>query len=212
MINISHTITKSSVPSVIVLLATYNGSHWLKEQLKSILDQLEVDIHVFVSDDNSTDDTRLLLQSWHDERVTLLPKDGTFGSAAQNFFRLLRDVDIDCCDYVAFSDQDDIWETDKLSYSIKDFMMTHGVDAFSSNVLAFWENGEERLVVKSQYQVEWDHLFQSGGPGCSLVLTKRLAAEAKDFLCRHVVDTRKIALHDWFLYAFARKPRVSMVD
>lgn len=192
-----------SVPSFVVLLATYNGADWLREQLESILGQQDVAVHVFISDDLSTDDTLPLLQSLADERITLLPSVGKFGSAAQNFFRLLRDVDVYCYDYVAFSDQDDIWEPDKLWYSVKT-MRSRSADAFSSNVTAFWDNGDTRLVVKSQMQVEWDHLFQSGGPGCTYVLNRRLAMETKEFLYTRREDSRNVALHDWFFYAFAR--------
>lgn len=70
---------------IAVLIATYNGEHWLLEQLQSILNQKDVTVHVFVSDDLSTDQTWSLLQSISDDRITLLPRGEKFGSAAQNF-------------------------------------------------------------------------------------------------------------------------------
>jgi glycosyltransferase involved in cell wall biosynthesis len=44
-------------PSIAVLIATYNGKKWLSEQVTSILQQEDVDLTLFVSDDHSTDGT-----------------------------------------------------------------------------------------------------------------------------------------------------------
>lgn len=193
----------NTYPSVGVLLATFNGQQWLEEQLNSILNQSEVKVHVFISDDLSTDQTMSVLQSFNDERITLLPRGQRFGSASQNFFRLLRDVDLSRFDYVSLADQDDIWDVDKLSHSV-DTIIKQNVDAFSSNVIAFWPNGKKKLIHKSQPQQVWDYLFESAGPGCTYVLCRQLAVEVSDFLKAHQAETNGIALHDWFLYAWSR--------
>ena len=43
--------------SIAVLMATYNGKQWLSEQVESILQQVNVHLTLFVSDDHSTDGT-----------------------------------------------------------------------------------------------------------------------------------------------------------
>lgn len=42
---------------VAVLLSTYNGSKYIKEQIDSILSQEGVNIDIYIRDDESTDET-----------------------------------------------------------------------------------------------------------------------------------------------------------
>jgi rhamnosyltransferase len=133
----------------------------------------------------------------------MLPYGESYCSAASNLFRLLRDTDLTQVDYVALSDQDDIWQSDKLSHAVRK-IQENNVDAYSSNVTAFWPNGKQRLINKAQPQKLWDYMFESAGPGCTFVLTKKLALEIQAFLIDNQVQCQPIALHDWFIYAFAR--------
>ena len=97
-------------PKVAVLLAAYNGMQWIEEQLASILDQSAVDLTVYISIDPSTDGTEAWCAVYAAQHpsVIVLPAAGTFGGASRNFFRLIRDVDLDKYDFVAFADQDDV--------------------------------------------------------------------------------------------------------
>ena len=47
-----------------VLLATYNGEKYLKEQIDSILNQTYQNINLIISDDNSNDSTRKILEEY----------------------------------------------------------------------------------------------------------------------------------------------------
>lgn len=192
-------------PKIAVLLAAYNGLPWIKEQVESILAQMDVDVTIHVSVDPSNDGT----ESWCAElaatepRFVLLPSAGRFGGAAPNFFRLIKDVDFDGFDFIAFSDQDDIWLADKLAKAIR-VLLDKSVDAYSSNVTAFWPNGKTLLLNKAQPQVAWDYLFESAGPGCTYVFSQKLAVVMKDSILRRWDSLQQISLHDWFCYAFAR--------
>lgn len=188
---------------VAVLLATYNGERWLDEQLDSLLGQVGVAVTVFVSDDSSRDGTLALLQARADARIRLLPTGARYGSAAGNFFRLLRDVDFSGFDAVSLSDQDDIWHADKLQRALT-LMAEHQVDAISGNVTAFWPDGREQLICKSQPQRRWDHFFEAAGPGCTYVLSPALAASLQAVLRAKEEALRGVALHDWFIYCHAR--------
>jgi rhamnosyltransferase len=190
---------------VTVLLATFNGLRWLPEQCESILSQTGIDVQLIISDDMSTDGTWEWLQQLTERecRVTLLPRIRKFGGAASNFFRLLRDVNFSNFDYVCFADQDDIWREDKLLHS-KDMICSKGVDALSSNVIAFWPDGREHLIGKAQPMREWDHLFESPGPGCTFMMKAEVAAKIAEFLRYNQKAAEDIALHDWFVYAWAR--------
>lgn len=191
---------------VAVLLASYNGTKYIKEQVDSILNQKEVKVTIFVSDDLSTDGTLEYLQNIYKDEKKLVYLDSydKFGGAAKNFFRLIKDVDFSNFDYVSLSDQDDIWYEDKLIRAINT-IKDKQIDAYSSNVLAFWEDGKEIILGKAQMQVKYDYLFEAAGPGCTYVLTKILASHIKNFLVQNWKDINNIELHDWLIYAYSRE-------
>ena len=191
---------------IAVLLASYNGVKYIKEQVDSILNQKEVDVTIFISDDLSTDKTIEYLQEIYKDfkNIVYLPSGSKFGGAGKNFFRLIRDVDFSSFDFISFVDQDDIWYEDKLIRAIKT-IEDKQLDAYSSNILAFWEDGKEMIINKSSLQARYDYLFEAAGPGCTYVLKKDLAIFLQNFICENWEDVNKIELHDWFIYAFARE-------
>ena len=189
---------------VCVLLASYNGDKYIEEQINSIVRQVDIDVTIYVSLDVSADNTLSIVKdlSRNDERVILLEYGDKFGSAGSNFFHLIRSVNVDKYDYVAFSDQDDIWPERKLHEAVtqlKDY------DCYSANVTAFWDCGREELINKAQQQRKWDYLFEAAGPGCTYVLRRDVAINFKAwFIKRYDKITHDIALHDWLIYAFSR--------
>ncbi|MCT7560528.1 glycosyltransferase [Aliarcobacter butzleri] len=189
-----------------VLLASYNGVKYIKEQIDSILNQKEVDVTIFISDDLSTDGTLEYLQEIYKDfkNIVYLTSGSKFGGAGKNFFRLIKDVDFSSFDFISFVDQDDIWYEDKLIRAIK-MIEDKQIDAYSSNVLAFWEDGKKMIINKSSLQARYDYLFEAAGPGCTYVLKKDLAIFLQNFICDNWEDVNKIELHDWFIYAFARE-------
>ena len=192
-------------PKVAVLLAGYNGMQWIEEQLSSILGQSAVDVTVHISIDPSTDGTEAWCAAYAVQHpcVVVLPAAGSFGGASRNFFRLIRDLDLDGYDFVAFADQDDVWHEDKLQRATR-AIQTRQVDAYSSNVTAFWPNGRTHLLDKAQPQVSWDFLFEAAGPGCTYVLNKELAEALKASILANWQELQNVSLHDWYCYAFAR--------
>ncbi|PNG44328.1 glycosyl transferase [Pseudomonas asplenii] len=198
----NHTPVK---PRIAVLLAAYNGVHWLEEQIESIRRQTAVDLTIYISVDPSTDGTEqwCAASAAKYSDIVLLPVSEVFGGAARNFFRLIRDVAFDGYDYVAFSDQDDIWDADKLERSVA-MLQHHQGDAYSSNVTAFWPDGRTRVLDKAQPQAEWDFLFEAAGPGCTYVFRRGLADALKESMLRNWELLQSVSLHDWYFYAFAR--------
>ena len=198
-------IFSSTLPKFAIFLAAFNGIDWLADQLDSILAQAGITVTVFVSVDQSTDGT----EKWFEERakvdsrIVLLPHGERFGGAARNFFRILRDVDLSDFDYVSFADQDDVWLPNKLLRA-HEMLLNTGADAYSSNVTAFWPDGREVLIAKSQRQVRWDFLFEAAGPGCTYVMRKELACAIQDLVRSRWDEVQEVGLHDWFAYAFAR--------
>lgn len=193
-------------PSVAVLLAAYNGMRWIEEQILSLLAQQGVNIVIFISVDPSSDGTFAWCSELaaRDHRVKVLPDDGErFGGAAKNFFRLVKDVDFSAFDYISFADQDDIY-LEKKYIAAHEIIASRGIAGYSSNATAFWPDGRQLLLVKSQAQRKYDFLFEAGGPGCSYVLCVADALEFKRFLIENWRAVNDVALHDWLTYAWFR--------
>lgn len=193
------------IPRIAVLLAAYEGQEWIAAQLNSILQQRAVQVDVFISVDRSKDRTFDICKSYalREKRVILLDGGERFGNAARNFFHLIRTVEFDHYEYVAFSDQDDIWLNDKLECACS-AIEREKVDGYSSNVMAFWPNGKVRTLVKSQRQQRWDYLFEAAGPGCTYVMTQRLIGAFKAMIVAKDKAVVEVGSHDWLVYAFAR--------
>ncbi len=192
-------------PRVLVLLAAFNGMTYLPAQIASVLEQQGVAVGVVLSIDRSSDGTEAwAMQIAHrDSRVSVLPVGEVFGGAAPNFFRLLRDADMAGFDYVALADQDDLWHPDKLARACQQLQQT-GAGGYSSNVVAFWQNGQERLIDKAQPQQPWDFLFEGPGPGCTFVLTQPLALALQIWIRQQGQALQAVDFHDWLIYAWAR--------
>jgi glycosyltransferase involved in cell wall biosynthesis len=93
-----------------VLVATHNGALFLENLLDSVLSQTLQGI-IFVRDDRSDDYTPEILSSRSDQLVLLNDRLGNVG-IVENFNILAKATD---ASYLAFADQDDIWEVDKLA-------------------------------------------------------------------------------------------------
>ena len=101
--------------TVEVLLATYNGERYLREQIDSILTQDYADLRVLARDDGSSDGTVSILNEYAERvpsRFRILPQGPKSGSAKGNFLLLMQETS---AFYVCFSDQDDVWLPDKVS-------------------------------------------------------------------------------------------------
>tara|TARA_R110002050_G_scaffold299569_2_gene465591 strand:- start:800 stop:1738 length:939 start_codon:yes stop_codon:yes gene_type:complete len=191
---------------VAVLLAAYNGEHYIIEQMESILAQDSVKVTIFMSVDQSSDSTLKIAKDYeirYPDQIKVLPYGERFGSAGSNFFRLLVDVDFSSFDYVAFADQDDIWLSHKLSTSITE-MKAAQADAYSGNVTAFWSDNRKVLIKKDFPQKRFDYLFESAGPGCTFVFNIDLALSLQAVLINNSEKISSLWLHDWFCYSYAR--------
>lgn len=197
---------KHSKPSVAVLLAAYNGEQYIEEQLDSIIAQKGVKPAIIISVDKCSDSTLEVAEKYvlqYPEIISILPYGDKYGSAGQNFIRLLLEVDLVKYQYISFADQDDIWLVNKLERAIDELELKN-VDAYSANVTAFWETGREALVKKDYKQVEFDYLFESPGPGCTFVFNQRLAISFQKHLQSKSKELKLLWLHDWYCYSFAR--------
>jgi len=99
---------------IAVLLATYNGGKYIKEQLESLFQQSCKQFHLYVRDDGSSDDTMKIVEEFrqkYPDKITILEDSQKHRGAAKSFMYLLENVD---SEYYMFCDQDDIWLPEKI--------------------------------------------------------------------------------------------------
>lgn len=193
---------------VCVLLASFNGEEFIEDQILSILNQSSCSISLYIRDDSSNDGTPLVLeflQRKFSDKIVLLNDDfGPTGSAGRNFLQLFKHVDLSDYEFIAFSDQDDIWQTDKIISAI-DVMNSIGANGYSSN-LKVWDGKKQiSLLEKTSTQRSYDFLFQGASAGCTYLLG-RFGALLFQKYCR-IVDfdsTYGFLSHDWVIYTFFR--------
>jgi rhamnosyltransferase len=193
-------------PSVLVLLATYNGEAYLAEQINSILSQEEVDVTILASDDLSQDGTRACLVKFANQysNVELLEVSNGSGSAGANFRRLIRSVVKTDYEFVAFADQDDIWHSSKLINAIQSLDRT-GAQGYSCAVDAFWPTGKRKIIAQSSEVRAADYMLEGAGQGCTFVLTWDLFCVVRKFCQDTAPLAEKLHYHDWLVYLIARR-------
>ena len=182
-----------------IAMATYNGEKFLREQIDSILDQTYKDIELVICDDCSKDSTREILKEYEkkDSRVKLFFNEQNLG------FKKNFEKAISLCngEYVALSDQDDVWELTKLEDSLKVFE-NENVKMTSTNSLFTDEN------LNSLNRTMKDHLGISTVPQGKEALIKHLIHHnfiqgstilaKRDFINSCLPIPEKVIFHDWW--------------
>lgn len=100
---------------VAVLVSTYNGEKYIEEQLDSIINQSYKNIDIYVRDDCSKDNTLAILKKLAKEKKIILMKSDKNLGYPEAFYEMLKKAK---ADYYAFSDQDDVWEKDKIEIAV----------------------------------------------------------------------------------------------
>lgn len=190
---------------VAILIATFNGEKYLAEQLSSIISQVNVNIHIIVRDDGSSDGTLKILHDYQNKcNLSILIDDFPTGSPATNFIKILKEVDFSEYDFIAFSDQDDIWFPSKISHAI-DIINLNKADAYSSDLIAFDSERKASWNVKKHSDLKnYDYLFQGASAGCTYVLSKLAINEVCIALFRDNKGDLSYFSHDWLIYAICR--------
>jgi len=104
-------------PLLSVVMTTYNGEKYLKAQLDSIFSQTFQDFQLIISDDHSTDKTLDIIKQYQKKykNIFLSINEQPLGSVS-NFEKVIK---LSKTKYTALSDQDDIWEKNKLQLQMQ---------------------------------------------------------------------------------------------
>lgn len=175
-----------------VLMATYNGAKYLPSQLDSILSQSQVRVRLIVGDDGSTDKTLDVIESYRNAFEEFeLTRSNRLGPA-KNFLSLLNQSS---SEYVAFSDQDDIWLNNHLYDSINRIKSCQGPAITYSPTLTVDANSISRGEKKwPNFTItnELLYLTQNFARGCTIVMN----SAARDLINSRVVSD--VIMHDWW--------------
>lgn len=192
--------TAASQAKVAILLCTYEGQHYLGEQLESFAAQTHPHWAVWVSDDGSVDETHTILERYRANWAVgrLFVQRGPAAGFAANFLSLTRHAGIDA-DYFAYSDQDDVWEADKLERALA------WLDTQSPAAPALYCS-RTRYVTRDGGELGFSTLFprppsfrnalvQSIAGGNTMVFNRA----ARELLMRTPADLPVVS-HDWWAY------------
>lgn len=106
---------------IAVVMCTYNGSKFLREQLDTILNQSQPPDQIFVRDDKSTDETPSILREYEQRLGGMFTV--AINAKRLGFERNFRECILDAADYPihVLSDQDDIWHPKKIEFCVQSF-------------------------------------------------------------------------------------------
>lgn len=99
-----------------VLLSSYNGEKFIREQIDSILAQKNVEVELLIRDDGSTDGTKDILWQYESIHNNIRVIYGENLGVIKSFFSLTEEAN--GAAYTAFADQDDVWLPEKLFQAV----------------------------------------------------------------------------------------------
>ncbi|MCI8640436.1 MAG: glycosyltransferase family 2 protein [Clostridia bacterium] len=172
-----------------VLLSTYNGEKYLKEQIESIIKQEEVEISLLVRDDGSTDKTIEILEEISKKNTNIKFYKGENKGPARSFMELVQKSEE--ADYYAFADQDDVWETKKIISAVKKLNNSDIPELYVSSVTIVDENlnNLEKKEIQGKFTFEGE-MIKNFAYGCTQVFSKKL----RDII--NLYEPQYIIMHD----------------
>ena len=182
-----------------VLMSTYNGEKYIREQLDSLLAQsLRPDL-IYIRDDGSKDDTAAILEEYASENPFIKYYAGKNKGPAKSFWELI--CTCEKADYYALCDQDDVWFKDKLETAVKmlkqednsipllycsKYTLTDGdLKPINSNVSELYNYSD------------FSHaLIYHTAPGCTFVFNE----EARKKIVKYDVEKEYCLIHDAIIH------------
>lgn len=190
---------------VAICLATYNGDRYLEEQLLSILAQTYENWHLYIRDDDSTDKTQSIIDTFcrlYPNKITQVFDDETAHSALRNFNVLHRYVKRTYrYDYLMYCDQDDVWLSDKIEVSLAVMqqiestydgpVLVHTDLIVADNDLSVIDNSFWRYrSLRPEYN-DLEHLLvYNNAVGCTVLINRKLD--------RLIKPNDGAYMHDWW--------------
>lgn len=190
----------SALINVNILMSTYNGEAFLREQIDSILNQTlpeNIKVRLLVRDDGSTDGTTQILAEYAD-RGALTWYGGDNKRPARSFWDLLHNCP--AADYYAFCDQDDVWLQDKVFRAVDRLERECSAMPLlycSSVTVVDRELTPIRKMWADKPYTDFAHsLVYSLAPGCTFVFNSSAMMELR----KYDMDANYVLIHDWLAH------------
>lgn len=191
--------------SVAVVMSTYNGEKYLREQLDSILAQSGVDVFLFVRDDGSHDGTHDILSEYESNYDNVTVEFAQNVGVGNSFMNALYSIP-DTFDYYAFADQDDIWCDRKLAEAVA-LLQSSGKALYASNQENVDKDGNSlgmRYSANMNIHIEPIAVISRNVlAGCTMVFTRDLFAKLTDESSRPSEELLRNRIHDVWVAAAA---------
>lgn len=207
-----------------ILLATFNGEKYIRQQLESILNQTNQDWKLIIRDDGSEDATVSIIRDYtkrYPEKLVFV--NDTFtdsvktGSAKACFMKLLSYSD---SEYVMFSDQDDVWDDDKVDITLKrleNLELVNGVDVpllvhtdlrvVDSELKVTGDSFLELMNLPKKKDIR-NIIVQNSIVGCTMAINACLRS-----MLLQLSDTTKLVMHDHVAAIIAQTyGSISLID
>lgn len=180
---------------IVVLMSTYNGEKYLKEQIDSILNQSVKNIELIVRDDGSDDTTKEILNDYVKKNDNIKVIWGENIGVAKSYRELLK-YDIDA-DLYAFCDQDDIWLENKVEKAIEQIKKFSNVPALYYSEVNAVNNEMETLLVSKYTGIDTLGSSFNTTPviGCTVLFNNKL----KEYIKKYGI-AENIIMHDLYMY------------
>lgn len=206
-------IDGADMDKIEVLMAVYNGSAYIREQIDSILNQTYENWHLTISDDGSTDGTDLIADEYaakYPEQITRVYSGVRFGNARDHFMWLSENC---TSRYMLYSDQDDVFNPEKMSRLMDAMQNAERQWGRDLPILVFSDqtvvdeklNVIEPSLMRCQKQAfdSFDYhalLIQNVVTGGAMMVNRPLCSLAVQ--CR---SRERIIMHDWWMAATAAR-------
>lgn len=190
---------KSVQQKVVVLMSTYNGEKYLREQINSILFQKGVDVLLIVRDDGSSDHTIDILSEYRDSIPNFEYIQGNNCGSTHSFSTLLEYAyhKYDNNVLYSFADQDDVWLENKL------WIASQKVDSKSTLPVLYCSNltcvdKELKYLCNMRRDIvgpypKYSSLVEPIATGCTMVFNSEAA---KLYLLKY---DKSVRMHDIFM-------------
>ncbi|MFA5216266.1 glycosyltransferase family 2 protein [Sulfuricurvum sp.] len=172
-----------------VCIATYNGEKYIKEQLDSILLQLNDNDEVIISDDSSNDNTIEIIKDYNDSRIKIYEKQ-KFRSPIFTFENSLK---YSTGDYIFLSDQDDLWMPNKVN-TIKKYLKSYDLVFSDANII----DSNRKVLHESFYHLNGSkqglikNIIKNSYLGCTMAFNRKILEKSLPF-------PKDLPMHDWWI-------------
>lgn len=172
-------------------MATYNGEKYIKEQITSILSQLNEGDELIISDDKSKDRTKDIISEFGDPRIKFVINEGEKGYT-KNFENALKNSN---GDVIFLSDQDDVWVDNKVEIMLESLkfndLVVSDAEIVDSNLVRLFPSHFDLYKVKKGF---WHNFSKTRYIGACMAFKKELLKKALPF-----PKKQKYCAHDYWL-------------